>query len=379
MKMIIYDKENFLKILKAVKCPDGLDLDFLYDIYSKVSETINGVISNTEGYRFNAINPITVILYLIHEYTFFISGFTKEQIESINKDEGYIQTLTSTCADKYLTNEQLSYNSKAYLNKFNPFISTITLYLNFALRSLDSLKNLDTSSLLVCDMLKKAFTMAKCIINLLIDGFETEAFSTWRTLHENESILICLIKYNIFQDYLRHVKYALAYRKQIKSVEQTDKIFEEIKENMKKHELKSKDMKKYIEYGYLFSIPNIKLNEDFKLNFRDGVEKLAGLERYSKIYEMSSEISHSSPLLLFSNKEYYYLMTVSNLYESFFRLEAIFDQLYKKAAGEAAIKNYEALKDRYLRQIQIAYTKILQRYNALKRNKTKQEEVATEK
>ena len=57
---------------------------------------------------------------------------------------------------------------------------------------------------------------------------------------------------------------------------------------MKEHNLKSKDMKKYIEYGYLFGVPNITLNEDFKLNFRDGVERVAGLSQYSKMYETAS-------------------------------------------------------------------------------------------
>jgi len=195
--------------------------------------------------------------------------------------------------------------------------------------------------------------MGKCILNLLIDGFETEAFSTWRTLHENECILMCLIKYGepIFKAYFRHVTYAIAYRKQIKSKEETDKIFEEIKFNMKEHDLKSKDMKKYIEYGYLFAIKNINLNTDFKLNFRDGVEKLAGLSEYSKVYEMSSEISHSSPLLLYSKKEYYYAITIINLYESFFRLEKIFEEYYKQNVEEKIALQYSILKATYLRQL----------------------------
>ena len=132
---------------------------------------------------------------------------------------------------------------------------------------------------------------------------------------------------------------------------------------MKKYDLKSKDMKKYIEYGYLFAIPNIQLNADFKLNFRDGVEKLAGLSNYSKVYEMSSEISHSSPLLLYSKKEYYYAITIINLYESFFRLENVFDQYYKKYVNENIFQQYEILKATYLRQLHYIYQDLLTKFN----------------
>ena len=77
----------------------------------------------------------------------------------------------------------------------------------------------------------------------------------------------------------------------------------EIKEGMKDNDLKSKDMKRFIEYGWLSAIPDVKLGRipDFKFNFRDGVERCANLRQYSKVYEMSSEIAHSSPLLIYSS------------------------------------------------------------------------------
>ncbi|HBS10913.1 MAG TPA: hypothetical protein DEA28_04335 [Firmicutes bacterium] len=353
MKGIIYDKETFLKVIETLNAPKNLDYQFLYGVYKAVSETIIEVMNSTEGYNFTPLNPVTVILYIINEYAYATLKLDKNSIYNLSNDEKFSNLLASTCADKYITNEQLSYKSQSYLNRFSPSVSTLSLYLNFILRSLESIKTKNQYNKLVSDMLKKAFSMGKCILNLLIDGFETEAFSTWRTLHENECILMCLIKYGepIFKAYFRHVTYAIAYRKQIKSKEETDKIFEEIKFNMKEHDLKSKDMKKYIEYGYLFAIKNINLNTDFKLNFRDGVEKLAGLSEYSKVYEMSSEISHSSPLLLYSKKEYYYAITIINLYESFFRLEKIFEEYYKQNVEEKIALQYSILKATYLRQL----------------------------
>ena len=364
MKNTIYDKETFLKVIKILNVPSYLDLDFFYDVYQAVSETIINVMNSTEGYSFTPLNPVTVILYILNEYVYSTMKIDKSKIYELSNDDKFSTGLASTCADKYITNEQLSYKSQSYLNRFTPSVSTLSLYLNFILRSLESIKSNNQYAILISDMLKKAFSMGKCILNLLIDGFETEAFSTWRTLHENECILACLIQNgeDIFKAYFRHITYALAYRKQITDKEETDKIFEEIKANMKKHDLKSKDMKKYIEYGYLFAIPNIQLNADFKLNFRDGVEKLAGLSNYSKVYEMSSEISHSSPLLLYSKKEYYYAITIINLYESFFRLENVFDQYYKKYVNENIFQQYEILKATYLRQLHYIYQDLLTKF-----------------
>lgn len=361
MRTIIFDKETFLRFAKLINTPDYINLDTFYDVYKAVNEGVVDVMNKTEGFKFTPINPGTIILYIVNEFIFSLKNYSLDKKIALQNDENFLSQLASTCADKYLTNEQLNYKSTSYLNRFNPPISTLSLYLNFTLRTLNEIKPSDKYNELISDMLKKAFSMGKCILELLNDGFETEAFSTWRTLHENECILSCLIKYgeNIFKAYFRHITYALAYRGQVKDKEECDKIFVEIKENMKKHDLKSKDMKKYIEYGYLFAIPNIKLNEDFKLNFRDGIEKLAGLSGYSKTYEMSSEISHSSPLLIFSNKEYYFVVTLVNLYETFFRLENIFDQFYRHFTKKELWTQYYILKNTYIRQLHFIYLELV--------------------
>ena len=139
---------------------------------------------------------------------------------------------------------------------------------------------------------------------------------------------------------------------------------------MKDHGLKSKDMKKFIEYGYLYSSKEFKDGETLlKLNFRDGVERIAGLYNYSKVYEMASEIAHSSPLLLFSRRSYYFEVTLLNLYESFFRLEVIFEAYYKTINSPEVVKQYENMKSVYLKELHEIYA-VLQK-NFLIRNKAK--------
>ena len=85
---------------------------------------------------------------------------------------------------------------------------------------------------------------------------------------------------------------------------------------MKEHDLKSKDMKKYIEYGWLYAIKDIEKKEGFKLNFRNGLELAASLDSYSQDYEMSSEVAHSSPLLIYSNKIFFKNVTILRSYKN---------------------------------------------------------------
>ncbi len=380
MKVNPITKEEFISVLKDLKAPEIVDSDYTFEVYEACCGAVEEVSNLSPLNQFTPINHIALILYIINEYLFMVQNKAKD-VPNFKEDEELFNDLASKCADKYITNEQLNYKSGSFLNRFNPAISTLELYSNFILRSLEAYNPQNNrANKLVKDMLEKAFKMIKCIDSLLIQGFETEAFSTWRTLHENECILICLIKYpnELFKLYFKHTTYALAYRGQIKSKEETDKIFVQIKDEMKQYDLKSKDMKKYIEYGYLFGVPGAKLNETFKLNFRDGVENVAGLSSYSKVYETASEIAHSSPLLLYSRRDYFFNLTILNLYETFFRLEKIFSSLYSSYINDSDLKKYIQLRNTYLKQINLVYERLknnfIAQFGSNKENKEENKE-----
>lgn len=371
-------REEFIKAIESLNFKFKEDYDFLYEVYQFVCDAIFQVIKNTD-LPFTPINHYIVILYILNEYTYSLSFIPLNKREETKNSDDFFNILSSICADKYLTNEKLNYKSKSFINRFNVPISTLDLYLNFVLRSLEGIKTKGHSDKLVKDMLLKGFSMAKCILSLLISGFETEAFSTWRTLHENECILLCLMQNGdeMFKEYYKHIKYALAYRGQFKSKEETDKIFIEIKSEMKAHDLKSKDMKKFIEYGYLYVAKNLDKLPNFKLNFRDGVEAIAGLSNYSKVYEMASEIAHSSPVLLYSNKSYFFEVTILNLYESFFRLETVFEAIYHANVNDVMYNQYLQLKKLYMSQLNSIYTNFKRNY--LLRYSNKEQEQNNEK
>ncbi len=362
MKTEKLNKQTFEEILNELNTPKDVDKEYLFEIYDAVIDGINMVMSSATNYKFIPVNHVVVVLYIVNEYLYSVNSLLPEKKKEFINDENLSSALASVCCDKYLTNEQLNYKSKSFLNRFNPPISTLSLYLNFTLTTIEKIQVKDNISELIKRMLFKAFSLSKCITELLLGGYETEAFSTWRTLHENESIMTCLMKYGepMFREYFKHITYVLAYRRQL-SEEEQNKVFVTIKEEMKSHELKSKDMKKFIEYGYLYVVPDFE-EKQLKLNFRDGVEKAAGLESYSKVYEMCSEIAHSSPLLLLSDKTYFMPLTLLNLYESFFRLEKIFESYFRVYSNKEDFASYEKLKSVYMNQLVAIYNDIKERF-----------------
>ena len=353
-------KERFNQLLQSVGVPAAFDRDFLYQAFTLAFEGAKNVGQVAPSIGELAVNPVSLALYLINEHAFYLSTHPDKKQEDVVNDDNYLSFLASVSLDKYCTNEHLGFQNGKLTSRYSPFMSTIELYLNFILGMLSRYKRNDPKQTLVVDIMSKGFNIAKCVASLLEGGFETEAFSSWRTLHENECILQVLIKngHTAVEAYLRHMKYAAAFRGALESKEATDEVFVEIKANMKSFDLKSKDMKRYIEYGWLYALPGVENPADIKLNFRDGVEKFAGLSAYSKIYEMSSEIAHSSPLLIYSRKNYVFHIALLNLYESFFRLEKIFTSIYMSTIGEDEKQRYVQMRNLYYWDLQAAYAQI---------------------
>ena len=229
-------------------------------------------------------------------------------------------------------------------------------------------KKNDPQSSLISDLLMKSLSISRSILEQLLNGYETEAFSSWRTLHECECTLILLDKYGepLIDKYLRHMNFGFAFNDTIPDKAEQDRIFYEMKEEMRGYGLKSKDIRKYIEYGWLYLIAD-KDDPNFKLNFRDGLEKLAGLEMYAKRYEISSEIIHSTPLLIYSNKEYFYYMTLLSLYESFFRLERVFTSLFSKRVSQAQMDQYQEMRNVYYSQLVVIHKRELGTFRRLQK------------
>ena len=368
--------QRYCTVLKEMQVPEAFGYEFLYELFRYAIEGVKDMRGTNPAMAQLGVNPILLTQYLVNEHSLYLASHPEKVKEDFAKDEDYVSLIASLAVDKYFTNEHLAYRMGTLTSRFNPSMSTIDLFLNFILGMLSRYKQGDPKTTLIVDILNKGFQMAKCVSTLLESGFETEAFSTWRTLHENECILQVIVKYGqpVIEKYLRHIRYGIAFRGGIPTKEETDEVFIEIKEGMKSIGLKSKDMKRYIEYGWLLGVPDVMKIEGFKFNFRDGVERVAGLGSYSKVYEMSSEIAHSSPLLIYSRKNYFFSVALLNLYESFFRLEKIFASLYMATVSDEEKKRYQTMRGLYFGELSFCYKFEKNRLASLGKAKPKKKE-----
>lgn len=352
MEIKTTERETFEYVLDLLKAPSYVNRDYIFEIYSISLETIEELIKQRTFKLVQPINPLFLVGYILGEYTYSIQAKSPAEKEKFESDDEIKTRMAGVAADKYLSNDYFEYKEQKIVNKFMPPISSLNLYLNFMLNMLHTYPKNDPSSTLIVDLLIKSVLISRCIIELLESGHETEAMATWRTLHECECTLIVLSRYKgpLIERYLKHMRYGISFRIGKNDREKTEEIFEEIKSEMKEHDLKSKDTKKYIEYGWLYGTNEIPA-EELKLNFRDGLETIAGLHSYSTIYEQSSEIVHSTPMLIYSDKTYYYLLAIINTYESFFRIEKIFGEMFCETISPTLLGQYEEMRRIYFSQL----------------------------
>ena len=345
-------KSQFVEYAKMFSAVNNYDNDFLYDVYDMAFDGLETLIEENNDDNFS-IDSFELISYITGEYVYSTSLLNKADFDKFLANDSFKESMASVAADKYLSLSRYEHHENRFINKYLPPISSIHLYVNLMLNIVNTYPKKNPRNTLIIDLLNKSLSIAKSVIGLLCDGYETEAFAIWRTLHECECTLILLDKYGdvAINSYLNHMRYGLAYKGAFDNKEEETKVIQQIKDEMVKVGLKSKDMKKYIEYGWMLAIEDHQKIDNFKLNFRDGLETLAGLHNYSGLYMTSSEILHSTPLLIYSNEKYFYYVTLLNLYESFFRIEQMFMTLFFSRVGDEGKVRYMNMRNLYYAQL----------------------------
>ena len=351
-KMPKISKEQFVSTISRVENINPKAFDYLYDTYD-ISYDAGEELIKIQQIQNAEIDSHMLISYILGEFLYSTASLSSKQFDEFLDNENIQNSMASVAADKYLSLSVYEHKEGKLTSKYLPPISSLSLYLNLLANIVSRSPRNDPRNTLIVDLLSKSISISRSIINLLVDGYETEAFAVWRTLHECECTLILLERYgNVAIDaYLKHMRFGLAYKNTLANQEDNNKVMEQVKNEMSEHSLKSKDTKKYIEYGWLYAIPTSSTTENFKLNFRDGLESLAGLHQYAEIYMTSSEILHSTPLLIYSNKTYFYFVTLLNLYESFFRIEKVFQGLYFSLLGSEGKEAYLEMRKLYYSQL----------------------------
>lgn len=288
---------------------ENLNFDLIYSAYNYINNKIKKNKNQIEQFNIDA----EIIEYIIGE--------------SKGNNTSDYKTIADNAYESFLYN---NYDFKPEISIYDPVITKFSNLVSF-------LKNINTPIAyykpeisLINDLFQTIFNQLSAFTILISSKLYPSALASWRSLHESECIIKVLIQNEkIKKEYIKHIKYnnylrnPSAYTK-----EELDKHFEILKEEMHIHDLKSKDMKKFIEYGYLYFTNNYKSDDtNFKLNFRDGLEYLADLNKYSKVYEGASQVVHSSSSYFYVNENfckdlsltltYQTLIRVTNLYKTY--------------------------------------------------------------
>lgn len=322
-------REIFHQYFSSRKFPPFVDENFIYTSFEEILYQV----TNRLDKRFGEIpNPHMILNYIIEEYIYIFQSIDEKNHQKLLSDANFQKNFILSLSDKIYFNEFFAYKAMPIVSKYYPPITSLRFYLNFILDQFANKKDRNEYENLMIDILRKAFLSCLGVTTLLVEGFETEAFSSWRTIHETECIAQILFEYpSVYITYLRHIEYNRAFRNQYSDKDEQQKVIDEIKGHLREHNLKSKDLKKYIEYGWIYAIDGIENKyPNLKLNFRNGIETIAHLSSYSDTYEMSSEIAHSSPILIYSNKQYFFQISLICLYETFLRCENIFITLLQR-------------------------------------------------
>jgi hypothetical protein len=372
------NKEIFEILFKQRKLSD-IYKESLCEIFTGVIEELTKKVEIADIADF-AINPSIIFNYVVEETAYNLQLIKKEDHVPFISSPSYIVSETRIISDKIFLNELLGSEHPTLVSRFSPLVTTFDFMANYILNTFNRLNKKGTQErALLLDIMKKGFVMSKTIISLLVQGANTEAFSTWRTLHEVECIAKILYENPyLTSTYIRHMEYAQYYRNEEADSSIVEAKINEVHELMKPYNLKSKDTKKYIEYGWLYSYKDVlEKFPEFRPNFRKGIELVSGLSSYSKIYEMSSELAHSSPMLIYSNPDYFKSLTLLCLYDTFFRLENIFNNIMMNES-EIDYLSYAKVRENALmemnKNIQIERVQFNQKYKRKYPSKPQSEE-----
>ena len=107
----------------------------------------------------------------------------------LENNQQYINSLCKMVFDKLIYNDFNNIKNKSVNTKYAVEISTLNMFINRLFNLLFTIKTETIKDRLLFDIFTKLLMLIKSCLNQLTDGLETEAMSSWRTLHELECVL----------------------------------------------------------------------------------------------------------------------------------------------------------------------------------------------
>ena len=336
------------------------NIAFIKEMYYKVKEQYLEELKKRK-IRLRALDGARldeIVSYLYYYHLFHTSHLPADVTVKLEQNEGYCQRLVRDVAVYIVINEHLNVEKISNTSVYSPEIAAYNMACSYSLFVLGSLKGEDRRMNGINNLFKKSMITIKSVINLLAAGNSCDAVILWRHLHELECVLIVLNTKDdeLFFQYLKHMEYF-----NMESSPNAEELGRRLSEECKAFGVKERNA--FINYGWMAHIPEFRegIGKEYRLNFKEGLQKFAGQSARHAAYSSASKILHPSAWVVTIRDDKFYKFTVFELYRSLLNIVAQI-KIYVARYREMSVKPGEC--DVYLRSID-GYLAMIARNNKI--------------
>ncbi len=289
--------------------------DFIREMYERVKDRYVEELQNRkirlrtlDGARLDEI-----VSYIYYYHLFHTSHLPEELIQKLEADEKYREMLVRDVAVYIVINEHLNVEKISNTSEYSPEIAAYNMACSYSLYILGSFKGPDRRMNGINNLFKKAMVTIKSVIHLLAAGNSCDAVILWRHLHELECVLIvlCTKGEDLFFRYIKHMEYF-----DMEGNPRAEELQQRLSEECKAFGVKERNA--FINYGWLEYVEGFRegFGKEYRLNFKDGLQKIAGLSERHAAYASASKILHPSAWVVTIRDDKFYKFTVFELFRS---------------------------------------------------------------
>ena len=330
------------------------DKEFIREMYGRVKQSYLEELQRRkirlrelDGARLDEI-----VSYIFYYHLFHTSHLPAELVRKLESDEKYRSFMARDVAVYIVINEHLNVEKLSNTSVYSPEIAAYNMACSFSLYVLGSLRGEDRRMNGINNLFKKSMVTIKSVVNLLAAGNSCDAVILWRHLHELECVLIVLNNMGdeLFFDYVRHMEYF-----DLENNPNAEALQARLSEECKAYGVKERNA--FINYGWLLYVNGFRegLGKEYRLNFKEGLQKIAGQSGRHAAYASASKILHPSAWVVAIRDDKFYKFTVFELYRSLVNIIGEIKKYLRKYAScsvkPAECANYEKSIGGYLNMI----------------------------
>lgn len=293
----------------------AVDVAFIREMYDRVKERYAEELRRRK-IRLRALDGARldeVVSYIFYYHLFHTSHLPPSLVTRLQGEQGYRDMLVQDVAVYIVINEHLNVEKYSNTSAYSPEIAAFNMACSYSLFILGSLRGEDRRMNGINNLFKKALVTIKSVIHLLAAGNSCDAVILWRHLHELECVLIVLNtrEDELFFEYIKHMEYF-----DLESNPNAEALQRRLSEECKAFGVKERNA--FINYGWLAHIEEFRsgMGKEYRLNFKDGLQKIAGQSARHAAYASASKILHPSAWVVTIRDDNFYKFTIFELQRS---------------------------------------------------------------